>query len=543
MNGWTVQERKEDKQALLAHFVRLILSPFVVLMTTPLALARTLWNCRVLTGGRWEDFVHFSLDRAMWALCYRFWDEALQKTGRHGYTEVLFPHREPNATLFMYPLLGLRLSHALGALAFPLGMSIWWASHALYIQQYPEWRVLLVMGILLCSSSFFGLCFGATNYHVMAFMLFPSALYGIITGQPLIAAFVLMGTVPLSPQVTFLAGVVLGWLALSTQTFMPVAVYLPAAVLAVILYLFPLWRQGVLKDKMSRVAGYLFHSEPRQFAKAERPSPLFWNYVVLYGQFAVVCYFFSSVEQLRFAGFFPLLFLVLNTFVRVTDLQNLVQMNLAMAAALSISNASGWLLLSFTVLASPAAKYVVFHSFRDVDIRVPILAPVDMRPVFEKLNAFFAPVPSGACVYAAYEHPGQRLCEHGVLSWYRDHFATNGPYSSYIENLFIYVLWCRAITLSPTTTMVTYDEEIREKGWGRDPLSIRGAMEALHYSYCMHYVRSPEQFDKESFGNVSLFVVNKLDAATLVGGSPPGSPFDPQLTWYLLRLDTKPANS
>jgi hypothetical protein len=543
MSNENIQTREKSVSAKLFRAGRALLTPLLVFITTPFVLAHTLWNCRVLMAGRWEDHVHFSLDRAMWSLCYRFWDEALQKTGRYGYTEVLFPRPEPNTTLFMYPLLGLRLNHALGALAFPLGMSIWWASHALYIQQYPEWRVLAVMGILLCSSSFYGLCFGATNYHVLAFMLFPTALYGLVAGQPLMAVFVLLATVPLSPQVTFLAGLVLGWWALSARTCMPVAVYIPAAVLALGMYLFPLWRQGILKDKLSRVVGYLFHSEPRQFAQAERPSPLFWNYVVLYGQFAVVCFFFSSAEPFRFVGFFPLLFIVLNTFVRVTDLQNLVQMNLAVSAALSISSASGWVLVSFVVLACPAARYVVFHNFHGVDVRVPALAPVDMRPVFEKLDAFFAPVPDGSHVYAAYEHPGALLCDRGILSWYRNHFAANGPYSGYIENLFIYALWRRDISMSPTTTMVTYDAETREKCWGRDPSSMRGAMNAIQTRYCMHYVKAQEAFDTDAFEKAGLRVVNTLDAAALVGESPAGSPFNAGLRWYLLLLEELPVDS
>jgi hypothetical protein len=86
--------------------------------------------------------------------------------------------------------------------------------------------------------------------------------------------------------------------------------------------------------------------------------------------------------------------------------------------------------------------------------------------------------------------------------------------------------------------MVTYDAGIREKGWGRDPLSIRSAMEALQYPYCMHYVKAQEQFDEESFEKAGLHVIDKLDAAALVGESPAGSPFDAKLAWYLLRLDT-----
>jgi hypothetical protein len=537
MNQWNGPNKVEALRSVLTNTGRALLTPLLVLATTPWVLARTLWNSRVLMGGRWEDFLHYSLDRSMWSLCYRFWDEALQKTGRFGSTGVLFPRPEPNSTLFMYPLLGLRLNHALGALTFPLAMAAWWASHALYIQHIPGGRVFLVMGILLCSSSFYGLCFGATNYHVLAFMFLPSALYGLIAGQPLVAVFALLATVPLSPQVTFLLGLLLGWWTVCAHSLMPLAVYMPAAALAAFLYLFPLWRQGILIEKVTRVAGYLFHSEPRQFAKAERPSPIFWRYVALYGQFAVLCFFFASTGPYRWVGLFPLAFLVLNTFARVTDLQNVVQLNLAVATALSISNASGWMLLSFLVLACPPARHVVFHNFRRVGVVAPVLGPVDMRPIYEQLDALFAPIPSGAHVYVAYEHPGELLCDHGILSWYRDHFAAKGPYAGYIENLFIYVLWRRDISFAPSATMVTYDAEIRAKCWGRDPMAVRGAMETLQARYCLRYLKGQEEFDEPAFANAGLQVIGTLRAAALMGEAQDGLPFDRDLSWQLLKMD------
>ncbi len=534
MRKQPVEMRSNDASGRWPLAASLFLAPLLVFLTTPLALLRTLKNCRVLTQGRWEDFPHFSLDRAMWSLCYRFWDEALQKTGRHGHTSVLFPRPEPNTTLFMYPLLGLRLNHALGALTYPLGMGVWWASHTLYFQHGPAWPILAVMGMLLCSSSFYGLCFGATNYHVLAFMLFPAMLCGLFTHQPVLAAVLLLATVPLSPQVTVITGLFIAWWNLCEGSLLPVAVYLPAALLLLALYIAPLWRQGILTEKMSRVAGYLFHSQPKKFARAERPSPLFWNYVWLYGQFAAVCFFFAESGPWRWAALFPLLFLCLNTFVRVTDLQNLVQMNLALAAALSISNSSAYILASFALLSCPAARFVVFHNFKKVGLRVPVLRPVDLRPVFKGLDAFFSIVPSGEMVYAAYEHPGEKICAHGILSWYRDHFAAHGPYAHYIENLFIYALWPRSIALAPSTTMVTFDAQIRERCWGREPEAILAAMRVLQTRYCLHYVPDGERFDEAGFVAAGLRVAATLEADALVNGCPPGSPFAPGLRWHLL---------
>jgi hypothetical protein len=101
-----------------------------------------------------------------------------------------------------------------------------------------------------------------------------------------------------------------------------------------------------------------------------------------------------------------LLFVANHRVARFADPQSFQIAGMSVAAAILLASANPWLLLPYWLLINPFPFMVDATSLERNPLRLPALAPFDVKPVTDRLGAFFEPVAQGQRVLFLYPDPG-----------------------------------------------------------------------------------------------------------------------------------------
>lgn len=456
-------------------FLRVAVHPVTLLVTTPIRLGQTLWSCRVLADGQWEYYNRFTARTGLNSLFY--WTEAmsLARYGRRGRSPSLGVGDYPLSRWFFNTLPSLLAYWRLAPIVPLVGLFGWWQTHAIWVGPIEGWWVGAVLALALISTGFYANTFVLQNYNALGWVFFPLGLYGLATGNWLLAAFAWLSASFCSFTVVFIAGLLSALVALEHMSPWPLAAILPAT-FKLLTHFAPAVSQNEGKASALKVMASIgmFTRGAKYTRRRRRIGVRQVYYFLLYAQFAIVVYHLTgNVPYLLLFG--VLLFGINSMVARFADVQSIEMMMMSIATLITIRSNAPWLLPSYWMVMSPLPLFLGLSSARPALDVVPRCAPFCLRNLMEGMERFLQPVGRGDRVLMALGDPK------GV---YEDVFD---GYRTLLE-LPIYVAARREIHFLPNWFAVF---ELNYGGaghfWGRDVESVQANMETWGADFVVVY--------------------------------------------------------
>ena len=399
------------KQVLAQHgwrrFLGLPFYPIILLITTPLRLMQTLWNCRVLADGKWEDYNRFAPHHALNSLVYRTFAINFSRFGRSGRSSYLGNGEYFLGRGWAYSLPSLYAYWRFGPIVPLAGMFGWWVAHILWVDLPGNllWKGLVIM-LTLVSTTCYANTFALQNYNALGWVFMPIGLYGWATGHWMLAMLSWFGASFGSFTVVFLACLLSLAESMHLRNFWPLLSVIPAGI-KLLTHFWPLAGSGNIWRNLHDIAKALGLS--RRNVKYVYTKGLRFNlsklyYAGLYGQFlAIVWLAGNRIPVLLIAAI--LIWLINSRVARFADEQSMQMLVLSVATAtmLPMPDPDALLFISFWLLASPLPLFAGFPG--TPLLTVPVYAPFYLAPLVAEMEEFLAPVSKGQRVLVAFEDP------------------------------------------------------------------------------------------------------------------------------------------
>lgn len=386
------------------------------LVMTPVRLIQSLWASRILLNGTWGDYPHFDCRAALTAMFY--WTRALNlyRFGRGGHSPYLGLGNYNLARCFHYSLFSLYAYWGAGAVTVLCGMFAWWLSHLIWLYQgYVDvgW-LAAVMGIALASTTFYANLFVRQNYNVVGWAFFPVGLYGLLTGQWLIAGMAWLTVSFGSFTLVVVAGGLSVMAAILPGSFAPLLAVAPAALKLLTHFLPSLSHSdfGRIFTGLLKAIGVTDRNV--KYRRTHSKSFLLpeLQFLAAYLQFAGV--FFALHGELPFMFLVGVLIFVVNEqFVRFADEQTVHMLVFSLATATALQRPEPWMLLSFWLLANPLPYFRILGFPRNRLLKEPQrlwkapqrFEPFNIRPLLQAMGSFLSPLKPGEKALMAFDDP------------------------------------------------------------------------------------------------------------------------------------------
>lgn len=386
--------------------VKLLFYPFTTFVTTPIRLAQTLWGCRVLLEGKWQNYNCFTPHNGINSLCY--WTQALNfyKFGRSGSSPYLGLGNYPMWHFFHNSLVSLYLYWGASTITVLLSMFSGILMHLIWIGSVNTGWVLIIIFLAMISTTFYANTFALQNYNALGWFFLPLGLYGIYTENWIIAGVAWFFASFGSFTVVFLGGILSFVVAVTTWNLFPLFAILPAG-LKLVTHFYPFLAQGNLKSALLKVMksiGMIDCNLKYKFTSSKRMGIREVYFLFIYAQFFIAtCVIIKNVPILLCVGI--MIFLLNSRFVRFADFQSMQMLMFGLATAEILRIQEPWLLLSYWILISPLPLLVGFPSMRNVFDLVPKLAPFFIKKLIDDMENFLKSVEPGQRVLMVFDVP------------------------------------------------------------------------------------------------------------------------------------------
>ncbi len=508
---------------------RLLFYPVTALLTTPVRLIQTLWACRIFADGRWGDYLGFTPRRALTDLFY--WTRALNlyRFGRSGVSPYLGLGDYRLARCFHYSLPSLYWFWNAGNVTVLIGLFGWLASHLFWLEAQSVGWVIVVLLLALASTTFYSNAFCDQQYNALGWAFFPLGLYGLATGNWLLAGIAWVAVSLGSFTATVLAGIVAVAYSLGHLTVTPVLTLLPAGA-KLVTHFWPLAQHGAARGTLIGVMKAI--GIVRRSAKYKRTTSMTFKilhlaYLTMWAQFLIATFWLTGELHLDYAAAMAF-YLINGRVARFADHQSFVMLMFSLTTATIMQHPDPRLLVSYWLAVTPLPKFTGFGHMQQVLDVVPKLAPFSIRPFLDGMQKFLSPVAPGQRVLLAFDNPGNVY--ENVYSGYRT-----------LVELPLYVAAMKEVHLFPDWWAVfELNYEGAPEPWGTDLESVTKNVREWHADYVLLHQTDKTEFEDgwRQAGFELLGTFRWSDYESQLGR---GKPFaGPAPTWRLLKY-TAPA--
>jgi len=503
-------------------FVRLPFYPVTALLTTPVRMIQTLWECRVLADGRWKDFSGFSPAAGINFLFYRTTALNLLQFGIFGKSPYLGLGNFSLSRMFHYSLPSLYAFCFAGNVLVLTAMFGWWGMHLLWLQYTDTGWTLAVLFLVLISTTFYTNTFFYQNYNAWGWLFFPIGLFAVLNGHWALASLAWLLASFGSITIVLIAVLICVFHATAIGDLYPVMTFIPAGIKS-LFHLWPEIKEGSFKASAFQILKTI--GTTGKDVKYKRPRSVLlgvvhWYWVILYVQFGIASGVAGLETYLFWVG---LAIWFLNvTFLRFADEQHGQVMMLSLAATLLLqNNEEWWLLVPFWILASPLPflSGLRMHSFDVLDV-VPKFRPFYIKPLVEGMSQFFKLVKKGQRVLLAFDNPN------------RNYFKIFDGYRHLIE-LPLYVASLRKIHVMPDWWgILETNHEGSPEFWGREVKEVLDNVKTWDADFVVVYQEEDFPLDPKwtEGGFEPLMEFRWKDYSDLLEGTPL-----PRPNWWLLK--------
>lgn len=506
----------------LRGFLERLFSPVLVPVLIVPAWLRSLWACRELLWGRWSRYPSCHLQTAMDFQFYRCQWINLDRYGRLGRSPIAGLGDFPLSNWWHLSALASGLFVQAGAVAALLGTLFMAASHLVWAQAVPPGWAMAVTLALVFSSTAYVMAFARQNYQVLGWMWLPLALYGLLHGQPWLAAlgFLLAGF--LSVTAFSVSVPLVAMQAIRAGSPLLALVLAPAATAVLFRFAANLRAGGLLKSmvQIGKAIG-LVRSRVRYRRTSMVLGPFNRYFLAIYAAGTAMMWH-GTARPPALALLALVIFLVNQRFVRFADEESVMTLFFLCSAAEALLHPGSWWSLGGLVLANNPLPYWFDCGFL---ARPKTYAPCDLEPLFRELRAFLD-LPGGSRVLIAFADPGDSYEK--VFDGYRH--LLEPPLAVAAE---------REVHLFPDWNAVfETNYEGAPSFWGRGLEEVRANLDRWRADYAIVYRDAGTPLEPEWLE--AFQVVGSFDWTPYVDGHKERytllSRRTPTPAWWLLRL-------
>jgi hypothetical protein len=512
----------------MAALLRLPLYPFISLFWGPVRLFSTVWNSRILLTGKWSEFLMYRPYQGISFLFY--WTQALnlKRFGRNGISPLVGLGNFNLSAWWHLSLPSSYLFRKAGAVLAPASMFSWLAMHGLWISNpltnAPLLWWFLVMVLILISSTFFAGAFVFLNYNALGWLFFPLGLWGMETGNYLVAGLAWLGASFGSFTVVFIASYLSLVSAIRLETFLPLLALVPA-LLKLSTHFFHLTKGSFFSSllKIAKLIGLVNQNAKYRRSKIGNSIGFFY-FLFLYFQFSVVYFWVTQEIHWLFCG--GIVLYLVNRFVaRFADDQSLYLTMFSLACMITLQTSDLLLLTSFWLVVSPLPALL-----GDVTQGCPLDAPPALKPfrvqaIIDNMSRFLKPVRSKDRVLMAFSDP--KGSYEKLFDGYRR-----------LLEVPCYIGSSRGFHFFPDWHAVS---ETNYEGapdlWGRAPSEVSANLKRWEASYAIVYQDSGTELDTqwERNGYKTIAELDWEDCRDDLMGGIPCEMGKPVPKWWLLK--------
>lgn len=466
--------------------IRVLIYPLTSLITTPIRLIQTLWECRLLFYGRWGDYIRFNSYYGLNSLFY--WRIALDlyRYGRTGISPNIGLGKYKLARCFHYALPSLYLFKGASTVTVLTSMFLWWLSHLVWMKDCTVEWLIVVMTLSLISTTFYSNIFLMQNYNAVGWIFFPLGLYGLITGHWIVAAVAWFGASFGSITVVFIAGLLSIVYSIKIMNFWPLIAILPAAI-KLSTHLFSLLKGGDFKNIiLDLIKGIGLKKTNTRYQRKKTFGLIHIYYLILYFQFSIALMLIkpdTAIVTVFLAGVG--IFLANHTVARFADWQSMMMMMASLALIIIFQSQEPYLLPFFWLLISPLPLLCPIVPVGSVFDIVPKLSPFYVKPLLAGMEQFLTPVENRRRVLINFEDPEGDYDK--IFDGYR-----------VLLELLLYVGTKNNIHVMPDWNAVFETNYVgAPEFWGRDILTVGRNVKQWEAAYVIIYQEAGTPLDKE----------------------------------------------
>ncbi|WP_022851601.1 hypothetical protein [Limisalsivibrio acetivorans] len=458
-----------------------LLSPFIVAVTTPFRFLQAIWSCRVLAEGQLKRFNRFGLIRGINSLFYSTQAVNFERYGRSGTSPILSDGKFELSRFFQVSLPSLYITERMGSAGPLMGMFGMLSMFMLWTTEVDSGVVLLVVTAIMLSSMFYANTFELQNYNALGWLFFPMGLYGLYTGNYLLASlgWLLVSFGSFTAWVT--AGVFTVVASISSLSLLPAAAFIPSS-LKIATHLLPLLKAGKMREQFADILkGLGVISSNVKYKRAKQPSVVAKAvyYLALNLQFMAVLYLTAGNFDPLFTAMAVLFFLNSSTYMRYGDNASAMVPTLCLGAVITILHFNPALFISFIILINPLPFFLEFSEAKAPLVIVPERKPYRIHRINDFVADFLSPVKSGSRIIFTFDDP-------------------DGVYNSVFSGLrtlyeaFLYSAALKDIHMLPDWYLVfkSNNDDSLPSFWGRDIQSIKKNIEDWSADYFVYHTNS-----------------------------------------------------
>jgi hypothetical protein len=495
----------------ILFFIKILLSPFSVILTTPFMTLRLLWNCKVLLHGSWGKYLRFSGIPS--SNCFFYWTQALNldRHGRNGISECIGSGNFKLSNWFHVSPVGHRLFWKMSTVVTLVSFIFFGLSHLVWIISQDSFFPIYVTAIV-CLSSLLYSSIDRVNYNSLGWMFFPLFLWAshgeFFLLSAIVGFFISLFSITVSLYSVFVA----------------IAFYFKAFEILYILSLIPLallnLRQvGPIFLQKGKIdfSVNAFVNIAKQIGmlkknvKYVRPKSLSLTclyFSFLFGSFILIGFFRSSNPQTEWCLFLGVFFLFLlflgqTGLFRFADPHSYYLSTWSVLAAHTINSQDFTMLLCFLFVSNPIPALGLFYSEKPLVFTVPFRKPINVAPAISIVEEFLNEVKISEKILFQFENPQGKY--HNIFDGYRNMYE-----------IFLFVGNKLRLNVFPDWYFIA--ENNYEGGievWGR---SLQDAFEAktmIDFNYFITYENEHNKLSSNYSTDSRISKVKSLDLSSL----------------------------
>jgi hypothetical protein len=495
--------------------VRIILSPIITALSTPIVLVKTLYKSRILIAGDWLNYPHFNADISMTSHFYSSASENLMKYGLKRKTPYMANGDFSLSHFFYMSFFSAYFYQNAGAVLVLSSMLTWVGCNFIWLLEpaLDPVQISLSSLTLLTGSLFFGLTFSRQNYNALGWLFFPLIIYGVLTSN-----YILLAAAILLSSLGSITVALIGCILTSVYFVLSFDFNLLYAMLPVVLkvLLFHIWpcREGLLKT-FTRIVSVVSSSNKKiKYKRVKSIKEILGisYHSVLYLQFMVVSWIIT--DEISTILIFGFLLYQLNCWVfRFSDYESMYTMMGSICIASLILSFSWPLFVSYLLVINPLPILMGFDKMKNVFEIPKIMKPFNIGEIRSKIEDLIKKIPKNETVTMNFnEVDGDYYAIYDGLNSFREvvgYVATKNERLFYPDSYCVY-----------QDNVPSEDQGIT---WGRDNNQVIALMKSVSAKYTIYY--SGKKNGKQSLEDYGLKDLEHVD--TLDWGD-----FDKLLSYY-----------
>ncbi|MDD5089903.1 MAG: hypothetical protein PHQ23_03205 [Candidatus Wallbacteria bacterium] len=467
-------------------FLRIMLYPLIQLFVTPVRLAKTLFNARVLLTSEWKKYYRFTPGDGINSTFYWTLAESMHEYGSTGTDPYLGLGAFKLSNFFTHSRPALYFDRKFAPFTAPAGMFGWLLANLVWAFSVDLSWTAGVLLLTMISTLFYVNAFSHQNYNVLGWMFFPLGLYGFITGNLWLSAASWLAASFFSITVVFVGGLFALMLMLRNWSFFPLITMIPA-VLKYATHLIPLWKAEEIKGAVTLIAKAIGVSRKKVLyvrKSREFTTPQYMYFLFLYLQFMLFHYYRTGTMPEYFL-YGTIIFIANHFLARFGDLPTFNMITMSTALACTVMSRDPFMLIPFWLVISPMPLLLNFSRVPGVVDTVPELTPFKIEPLLRGIEAFVSGAGPDSKVLMAFENP-------------------NGDYNNLFDSCSTlvsalqYICHKNRVLLIPTWMSVfECNYEGAPQFWGRNCESAIRNMESFEANFLIVYQPAGTALDPE----------------------------------------------